>query len=50
MIEEANTSVDKSREDAIFDEHRSGWIRKPHHFEGVSWLHLYLTCRIILIA
>lgn len=40
MTEEANTSVDKSRDDAIFDEQRNGQTREPHILEGGSWLHI----------
>jgi hypothetical protein len=50
MTEQANTSVDKSRDDAISDECWSGQVREAHHSEGVSWLHLYLTYRIMFIT
>jgi len=40
MTEEANTSVGKSRDDAIFDEQRNGHVREPRNMEGKSWLHI----------
>jgi hypothetical protein len=54
MTEEANTSVDKRRDDAIFDEYWSGKIREPSQFGGRTMATYTLVTttsrRIVFIA